>query len=84
MARTQFTVPSSSSTDLTFNGTSFPLPQVTSELSFDNQLQTFTYNAFGQEASNVWFSGSTTGTSVVESISFGYDANDNMTMASNS
>ena len=35
----------------------------------------------GQETSNVWYSGSTSSSSVMDSITFGYDANNNMTLA---
>ena len=52
-----------------------------SEINADGLLQTYAYNAFGQETSNVWYDGSTTAATETESISFGYDANDNMTSA---
>ena len=61
-----------------------PSGKMTSEVDADGRLQTFTYDAFGRETSNVWFSGSTTTSTQLESISFGYDGNGNMTLASNS
>jgi YD repeat-containing protein len=56
---------------------------MTSELDADGRLQTFTYDAFGRETGDVQFTGSTTFTPIADSIAFGYDANGNMTLASN-
>ncbi len=60
-----------------------PAGNMTSELDADGRLQTFTYDAFGRETGDVQFTGSTTFTPIADSIAFGYDANGNMTLASN-
>ena len=55
---------------------------MTSELDADGRLQMFAYDAMGQETSNVWYSGDTASIAYeTESVSFGYDANGNETLA---
>ncbi len=57
---------------------------LTAEIDADGRLQLIGYDAFGRETSDVWYAGSTTTSTQLESITMAYDPDGNLTLAANS